>query len=626
MLMLFGVMASFICYARTHFFTFFLGDDVVRYFDTDDYMTIVWVRDFFHHWDLSNHIIMRANVPFGGDMHWTRIYDFFLIIPSYILNLFIGNINKSTEYVGLLISPVIKCVTIVVLFDFFKKTMTSRTAAFLAALIFAIHPAINYINMFARPDHHAFIMMMMVVYIHYLAEICRSDFKDKIASIKAGITVALCVWTSPETLIFLLISETVLFLCVHNDVQKLQALYQKNVVTTCAIGVIVLLFCKFDIIDIVCFTALSAVSYFTLKKFHLWHLFVFIFLGVVIATFPQVEYDKISVVHLVLYICSTIFFGIAKLSDAFWKKCSFGCTIGVAFILFFPKFFYGMEGGMSEALKTVWLAEKVDEMKSPFHFGLIPSAFFAMYMAIASVAIYNKIYDLTTKKREQVDIVWWILITSCLCYQICAAMADRMRPTFAFFSIPLIVELGMSGSPLKMFPKSWRIALTCVLALSVDITQKYYFIIKSYMSDSSGIKEFCKSKKQAYEQEDRFFRFLNGISEKPATILTYLGKSSMALYYTKHNVVAVPYHRQEHGILAFYDIMENNYDEQKIKNLLKKTKTDYIFISKSMTFATLEAKNSFVGMIVQGILPEWITIIDIPHEFEDVILAKVDRK
>ncbi|MDR2107409.1 MAG: hypothetical protein LBO73_02740 [Holosporaceae bacterium] len=624
-LILAALAACFICYARIHFFTVFFGYSKIRFFDTDDYITVVRIRDFFYNPDLYNSVLSRANVPFGGDMHWPRIYDLCLIIPSFIFNLFSDSVEKSTEYAGFLISPVIKCVTVVVLYDLFGKIM-SKSAAFAATLIFAIHPSVNYINMFGRPDHHAFIMMLTVIYLRCLAELCETGYGE-IACRKAAAVAALCVWASPETLMFLLAAEAVLFFRVYDDLEKLKAVYRKNMIAACIIGLIVFLFCRFDIVDVLCFSVLAAVYRFTSKDFQPMHAAALLLTALAFSTLPQQEYDKISVVHVVLYMCAALFFGILRIHrPRLGLSCAVGIGVGLFFLYMFPKFLYGMGGDISEELKTVWLADYVDEMKSPFHFGKMPSIFFSVYMIISSVAVYNKICDLVRKKSEDTDTVWMILIATCFCYQLFASMADRMRPAYTLLSIPFIVDLAVNGEPLKFLPGSAKIVLAFFLSLSVDVCQKYRRVFWDLYANPSEFRGFCVSRKEAYLQEDRFFKFLDGISEKPVVILTYLGKSPMVLYYTKHSVVSIPYHRQEKGILAFFSVMEENYDGEKIKKILETTGTSYIFISKSMCYSNIRTYNSLAGMIVRGVHPDWIDIVKIPSEFKDIILARINKQ
>ncbi|MDR2681657.1 MAG: hypothetical protein LBB29_01250 [Holosporaceae bacterium] len=109
LLLLLGILINVSCYLLLCGFQ-------ISFWDSDDYMRLVRIRELFAHGDLANTIISRSNVPFGCSLHWTRFYDFFFVIPAYVLNFFLNSIDESIKYVGFVISPLIKCATIVILF------------------------------------------------------------------------------------------------------------------------------------------------------------------------------------------------------------------------------------------------------------------------------------------------------------------------------------------------------------------------------------------------------------------------------------------------------------------------------------------------------------------------------
>ena len=135
-----------------------------EFIDTDDCMRLVRIRDFFNHYDLSDNIIKRCNVPYGCSLHWTRFYDFFLIIPSYILSFFTESIDKAIYYVGFCITPIIRIVTTVVFLRVIQNLMR-RDDAFLCAVLFVVHPIKTVNGNYGRPDHHAFIMIFMILLV-----------------------------------------------------------------------------------------------------------------------------------------------------------------------------------------------------------------------------------------------------------------------------------------------------------------------------------------------------------------------------------------------------------------------------------------------------------------------------
>ncbi|MDR2794736.1 MAG: hypothetical protein LBB12_03095 [Holosporaceae bacterium] len=625
-----GLIASFMCYARVHFFVCFFGDYKMHFFDTDDYITLVRIRDFFTHYDLANSVIARANVPFGGDLHWTRFYDFFLIIPSYILNFFLDSINDATEYVGFFIAPFLKSITIIIVFKLFQKIM-SRTAAFLATFAYAVNVAINYSNMFGRPDHHALILLFLCIYLYFITVLAESNFQNSSACLKSAVASAICVWISPETLIILLLAEAMLFLFVHQDTEKLKMLYRKNMITSCSIGVIIFLFCPFSWINIFFFGSLLLYRFMDANKCALRDIGIFVFLIILYSAIPQAEYDKISTVHLVLYICISACFKIAQLGEKYapQRQTIFalfsGGIMGIVYLLMFPKFLYGLDADISEALRKTWLETCVDELKSPFAFGANSSIYFSIHLIMTCVAIYGKISDLIMEKRSSKDVIWWILITCSCCYMFFASCADRMRATSVFLSMPLIVEMGMNGVIMKMWPRFLKIFMTCAIAFCPEMVQKYQPILSTLIDGNGKFQKICSAYKEAYQHENRFFKFLNDISVAPSVILTYLGKSSLTLYYTKHKVVGIPYHRQEKGILSYFAVIEKEYNEEIVKKILYITQTSYIFISKHAVYANPSARTTFAGMIAEGKYPDWISIVNIPAEFNDVILARVDQ-
>jgi hypothetical protein len=520
--------------------------------------------------------------------------------------------------------------------------ITSRATAFIATLIFAVHPVINYTNMFGRPDHHAFILLFLVIYLHSITELIISNFNDNNSATKAAVTTALCVWISPETLIFLLLTEVALFFfLLRNEPEKLEVLRRKNIIVSCGVGIIVFLFCPWNWIYMGCMTALALLSWIALENFSRWYSCAFFLMAPAFAFLSpsfSIEYDKISVVHVVLYMMASACIAFVQqimsmrknveksMKYRLWISLGTGLMVCYLFLYLFPNFLQGMEAGVSEQLKTVWLHTNVDELKSPFVFGKNPSILFCLYLLVTVVALSHKVRDLLSKSSSSSsNVFWWIMLLNSACYMIFAAMADRMRSTSAFFSIPIVVDWVMDGSLLKKISRYLPPVVASILPMSFDWIHKYNPILSAYWANANDFDDFCLAHKRFYQQEDRFFRWLNNISKTPSTILTYLGKASLTLYRTKHRVVAAPYHRHEHGILAFFTVIESPYNEDVVGKILLRTKTSYIFLSRSECYTNPAAANSLAGMIVKDRYPEWISIVKVPEEFGDVILAKVNR-
>jgi hypothetical protein len=619
-LLIAALMINLYCYLQQRGFC-------ISFFDTDDYMRLIRVREFFEHKDLSNSIIQRCNAPFGGDLHWTRFYDFFLIAPAYIISLFGFSIEKSIEYVGFAISPIVKSVAAVVLLRIFQKIFSKRDA-FLAVALFVANFAILPIGSFGRPDHHIFIMLSMIIYLASIMRILEANSHSLNDYLKVALASALCVWISPETLAPLLLSDAVLLLSTFSNILKLEDLYVKSLFTT---SIILLIICFPNPANghyIVMSAMFLVIPYVTFNKFYLsdpifkyWHAIVLFLVLILSPLFPAPEYDKISSAHMFLYLFMSLFLGInmfrpeedvkgKAIFTIFW-----GVITAAVFLCMYPKFFYGMSADVSDYVKEIWL-RKVNEMKSPLQCG--DMAFWATHFIIVMVSIYCKIIKLLRKKFSKIDLLWWIFIANASCYAILSGLFYRMLPYSALFSLPLVVELGMNSKFMTCFSRTSKIITTFFLST-------LFTLVTAYLKNENAPEEssITYEKRELYEELDK-------LSGKSIVIMAHVNDGVDIMYLTKHSVVGVPYHRQNWGIIASHKIMEGEYNENEAKEILRKTNSSYILVRKP------KQKNAIKNMSLAQIIideaekrpnrkpcPAWIKIVKLPQKFSDVVLAKI---
>ncbi|MDR3187109.1 MAG: hypothetical protein LBT63_01615 [Holosporaceae bacterium] len=593
-------------------------------------MRLIRIREFFDHRDLSNNIIQRSNVPFGGDLHWTRFYDFFLIIPSYVLSLFGFSIDKSVGYVGFIVSPIVKSVAAIVLLRVFQAIFSKRDA-FLATALFVANFIISPFGSFGRPDHHIFIMLFMIIYLSNIARILGTGSSNLGNYIKAALTSALCIWISPETMIPLLLVDGILLLSAFSNVLKLEDLYVKNLFTTCIISAIICFPWPTNGYYIIMSLMFLVAPYVTFNKFYLtdpifkyWHMIVLCLAMVLSPLFPAPEYDKISSAHMSLYLFMSLFLGINmfRQKEDLKNRATFamvwGAIVASVFLCIYPKFFCGMSADISDYVKEIWLY-RVSEMKSPLKCGDI--AFWTTHFIVIVISIYSKILELLRKKFSRIDLLWWIFIANSLCYVIFGGFFYRMLPYSALFSLPLMVELGMNGKWARYLSRASRIIVTFFLSTLL-------ILASGYLKDGDSAEEpFI-----AYEKTELYDE-LNKLSDEPVVIMADVNEGVDILYFTKHSAVGVPYHRQVWGIVASHKIMEDEYNEEEVKEILRKTNSSYIFVRKS------NKKNVLKNMSLARIIidksekkpnatpcPAWISLVNLPQKFNDVVLAKVNRE
>ncbi|MCR5224762.1 MAG: hypothetical protein K6C34_01640 [Alphaproteobacteria bacterium] len=590
----------------------------ITFLDNDDYMRLVRIQDFFDsHQNLADHIIERGNYPFGCDLHWTRFYDFFLIIPAYIVKLFIGSSHVAIKYVGFVISPVMKVVTATLLLRLFQKLMKNESA-FLATVLFIAYPLLFNVFSFGRPDHHAFIMLFIVLYMCNLASVIETKFKDHIAIVRVAVTASLCIWISPETLIPLLLSDAVLFISTFFDKDQTNGLIAKNLLTAVFLGIIVFIFAPIHYEDLMAIFALFITASLVLyeKK---WGAIVGFILALalirVYGAYFTVEYDKISVVHVSLYLASTVFFGInvqfqkLKVSYRTLYYALSLCFIGVLFLVTYPRFLYGMSGDVSSYVKTIWL-NRISEMQSPFQHGEYIS--FALYCAIVAFATLIKLQQLSSKAFSS-SVLWWTVVIISTCYTICSGFSCRMLPYSILFSLPIIVSICMEYNPLAKLHRYWRIFLAFFCTI--------LFVFCSTILDNCTDSD--ESEKNKGYTEEELFTELDKLSPTPVVIMAHSDDGAKILYYTKHKAVGAPYHRQQQGIISAYEVMEAAYNREVVNSHLRNTESAYILIRKPSPDAN---KHDLPHMIANGKIPSGMTRVELPKKFDDIIVLKIDKR
>ncbi|MDR1334626.1 MAG: glycosyltransferase family 39 protein [Holosporaceae bacterium] len=592
----------------------------LTFVDTDDYMRLVRIREFFNHHDWGNTIISRSNVPFGCDLHWTRFYDFFIIIPVYLLNFFVNSLDKSIEWCCFVISPIVKSITVVIFFRFAQQLMYKRDA-FLLAVLFAVHPLIMVFGNFGRPDHHAFIMLFIIIHLYSVINIMKLGFQWK-TCLWAAITTTLCIWISPETLIPILLANGILFIYAFPDIERLRLLHTKFLLISCFTGLIVFFNSGYGSSQALAGCILLLITPYTVFHkeyakdaiFRYWHVAVILLMLGIFPLISPVEYDKISVVHLALFTCGALYVGINMMYHDLSMKSrgavalAWLLIIGSVFLLIYPGFLSGMSANIDDYVKEIWLY-KVREMKSPIAEGDL--VFFITYGAVTLILAVNKALKLIHKRNNITDFIWWIIVANAVCYTIFAGMAYRMLPYSMLFALPLIVDFGMTNAFLKSFHWGFRVFLIAFFSL-------FLVFCTSYLDHSEESGE--PSKAASYTPQE-LSAVIDGLSKDPVVIMAHTNDGPMLLYYTKHSVVGAPYHRQQQGIIASYKVMEDEYDEKVAKDTLKATNSSYIFIRNGQ-YKKAKAR-SLSKMIINNAAPEWIKIIPLPSKFNDVTLAKV---
>ncbi len=609
--------------AMMGYFYFVYCGNGINFIDTDDFMKVVSIREFFSNFDLNNHIISRCNYPHGCELHWTRLYDFLIIGLTWIVDLFTDSLDQSINYVCYTISPLIGLVCTIFLFKIFGYLLPKNNIL-LATVLFFVSPLWYSWFSFGRPDHHAFLTLCLLIYIYYIIKVILNHSKDEYTYLKPALAATACVWASPETLVVILVTNAILFLSFLRDFEKTLHIYFTNLITACFVGTVAMI-PEFEGLRsyciVICIFLLlapyTAMSQQALKKsvfFRYWHYICLIFIWYYLTQMQPVEYDKISIVHVSLFLCLAVLFAINMQligrKSHIYDAILWSIVIGVIFLCMFPRFLMGMSANVPKLVKDIWLS-KVNELQSPFsgETWLI----FSVYIAINVTAIIVKTQELRKQKLSEKNVIWIIFIALATCYLILGCFAYRMIPYSVIFGMPIVVNLGMSSKYVKNLHRLLRMIITmfisCLFILVLSWICRLFYTLDP--------KDLCKySDKELYE-------CIDNLSYSPAVIMSHSNDGPKLLYYTKHYAIGAPYHRQTEGIIASYVVTQMKSNLSEVRKFLKKTDSQFIFISRKLK--DLYPK-SFSAEIISGQLPKWLTVVEIPEKFSWHCVFKIDQE
>ncbi len=600
-----------------------LFGECINFIDTDDFMRVIRTREFFQHYDLSNCVIARSNYPYGCELHWTRLYDFFIIGLTWFIDLFTDSLDQAINYACFCISPILGLVSMVFVFKILDKFI-DKDNVFLATALFCASPFLMPFFSFGRPDHHSFITLCIIIYMYYTSQVVLDKTGNKWIYIKAAIAASACVWASPETLIVLLLTDAVLFLSYMNDFEKTANLYFKNLLTACCIGTIAMIpdatpksahglsICL--LLMLIPYTTLSKNSLQKDPFFRCWHYICLMFLMIFLTDVQPAEYDKISIVHTTLFLCLAILFAVnlqlIGRKDHLYDAIVWALVIACVFLSMFPRFFMGMSADIPQFVKDIWLCT-ISELRSPFTGNMVCT--FSVYTIITATAIVVKIRELQKQNITEKNVIWVLFIALASCYWICACFAYRMIPYSVLFGLPIIVNLCMSSKYVKNYSKPVRMIITVILAC-------FFLFATSLWCDSDIDEEETVANRKYSDAE--LFECVDNLSDKPVVIMAHSNHGPKLLYYTKHCVLGAPYHRQTEGIISSYSVMDADKDMNVVRKVLKETNAQYLFIGHKQEKSF---PDSFASSVLAGQVPQWLSIVKIPEKFSDYSIFKIDQ-
>lgn len=149
--------------AFVHAAWWLLGDTVVAHgnlVDSDGYARLLRVERLLETGQWYDSSLPRANWPYGGSLHWTRLFDVLLIALALPLTPLMGQ-DQALYWSGAVINPLLHMVMAVVLV-WAAKPLIGRAGGLIAGALTAVQFGVIGYALIGRADHHVLIGLIVV--------------------------------------------------------------------------------------------------------------------------------------------------------------------------------------------------------------------------------------------------------------------------------------------------------------------------------------------------------------------------------------------------------------------------------------------------------------------------------
>lgn len=552
--------------------------------DTDAYMRLVRVEQLAETGDWYDSVIHRSNYPYGEELHWTRPLDVMLLAGAFILTPWLG-FNKGLLVWGILISPLLGICCLWALLWATRSVMRGKTRQLLL-LLFVTQPLLLQIFQFGRPDHHSLLMLLFILLLGCLFRMVDKNVDDKYVLL-CGFLAAFSMWVSVEAIfavIMIYIMLGILWLIRSEAYARKLLIFSLTLFTFSA---------------------------------------VFLFIERPLAALFKVEYDKISIAHLFVFmlaVLATYLLTMIKNSAPVAKvlKASFILAAsGFIIWLVFPDFYKGPMAGINKDIVPIWLS-RVSEVQPLWS---LESSY--KIITIGSIALFLIYFFYLAAKRKLTDnfnllfpiTVEFAVFLPLGIYQI------RMDYYLVLIIIMLLavcldnILTGISASRLGNFAQPvLRVAVMTLFFLGLPVLSLIPKTATNNPPDGNPIV------KPDLKSLSIFLNDYQTTYSQAQTILTLMDFGPEILYRTGFNVVSTPYHRNDRGILYNYNVMAAESWEQA-KTMLKERPVDLIILSPASSerifYKQTVDKSTFYERLIDGEKPDFLKEVVLPPNLAD---------
>jgi hypothetical protein len=174
--------------------------------DTDGYM---WLNRVIHLHETGawfDHTYPRLNPPDGHVQHWTRPFDALLLAGGLAVGAAVG-FERGLYYWAIAITPLMHLLALAALLwgvrPLIQREVLPRAGLPTLLLVFVAQVGAYQPFLMGRPDHHAPMALLFVLYLGLLLHMLLDRRHDTRTAVALGLVSALALWILVEALVFI---------------------------------------------------------------------------------------------------------------------------------------------------------------------------------------------------------------------------------------------------------------------------------------------------------------------------------------------------------------------------------------------------------------------------------------
>ncbi|MBP1762954.1 MAG: rane protein required for N-linked glycosylation-like protein [Firmicutes bacterium] len=552
------------------------GLDSFMLCDTDTYMRLVRVQQLHDTGMWFDNIIYRSNAPYGEVLHWSRFLDLLLLMGAGVGSVFLS-FKEALFWWGYFISPILMGCSVIAL-SWSARPLFDQYTRIIMICFFFSQPGIVAYYSFGRPDHHSLLLFLFILLIGATIRMLRCAEKNTFYPYVTGILAATGIWVSVEALApVVLVTGTLIILWVKNPLQYLLSA-QRFILTLTVCS------CFFLLLE---------------RPFGQW---------------STVEYDKISIVHVISFF---VMWGMLKFVMPYGEGKRWSRILLLVFLpivaltglsTLFPYLVRGPYAAVDPEIVSIWLS-KVSEAQ-PLSF--VDRDTIARTITLVGNIVFVLPYSLLPLFGRRKITAEWVFLNSGIflfigmtAYQVRFSPYAELLMLFPMAFVFKFCSGKLQQTQQRLLLRMLRITLIVAMALGNHLVAWAVMSPSTVNSPAPPIRELTQ--------------FLDTYTPA-STILIDMDLGPRLLYETKHRVIATPYHRNNSGILYWYHVMAAETD-QDAYNLLNERSVDLVVISLEGTervlLADLPDKNTFYYRLINGKYPHWLRPVSLTENLRN---------